>query len=215
MTRPPRAAPTVAWRLPWPFEDSNTVTDTLPPPDTVVATTPPANSSALTVGFLAVLSDPGGVLGGYLVTNAWGRPLEFRLSSAVSPNRVQQILYGPTLTEYLHADLIGKTLVDRTSIPPQLVVTDTLPALALRHKIDVPVVAVRTAGQSAEQDVTVLHHDRCSTGLLFLSKFAADRPRLDELLSRLDSAVDLAEPFARIRDAVAEARKMGVSSRAA
>jgi len=191
------------------------VTDSPPPPETTVVPNAPANPSALTIGFLTVLSDPGGVLGGYLVTNAWGRPLEFRLSSAVSPNRVQQILYGPTLTEYLHADLIGKTLVDRTSIPPQLVVTDTLPALALRHKIDVPVVAVRTAGQSAVQDVTVLHHDRCSTGLLFLSKFAADRPRLDELLSRLDSAVDLAEPFARIRDAVAEARKMGVSSRAA
>ena len=191
------------------------MTDSPPPPETTVVPNAPANPSALTIGFLTVLSDPGGVLGGYLVTNAWGRPLEFRLSSAVSPNRVQQILYGPTLTEYLHADLIGKTLVDRTSIAPQLIVVDTLPALALRHKIDVPVVAVRTAGQSAEQEVTVLHHVRCSTGLLFLSKFAADRPRIDELLARLDPAVDLAEPFARIRDAVVEARKMGVSSRAA
>ena len=61
----------------------------------------------------------------------------------------------------------------------------------------------------------MIHHDRCSTGLLYLSKFAADRQRIDDLLNRLDDAVDLAEPFARIRDAVAEARKMGVSSRAA
>jgi hypothetical protein len=209
--------PTAAGRLTWPFEDSNTVTDTPTPPETTVATpTPPtAPTGTLTVGFLTVLSDAGGVLGGYLVTNAWGRPLEFRLSTAVQPNRVQQILYGPTLTEYLHADLIGKTLVDRTSIAPQLIVVDTLPALALRHKVEVPVVAVRTAGQAAEQDVTLLHHDRCSTGLLLLSKFAAERPRIDDLLNRLDDAIDLAEPFARIRDAVTEARKMGVSSRAA
>ena len=172
-------------------------------------------SPSLNVGFLAILSDPSGTLGGLLVTNAWGRPLEFRLSTAVQPNRVQQILYGTTLAEYLHADLIGKTLVDRTSVAPQLIVVDTLPALALRHKVEVPVVAVRLAGQSAEQDVTVIHHDRCSTGLLYLSKFAADRPRIDDLLNRLDDAIDLAEPFARIRDAVAEARKMGVSSRAA
>lgn len=198
------------------LQDRNTVTDTPPPPETTVANPPPpTNPTALTVGFLTVLSDASGVLGGYLVTNAWGRPLEFRLSSAVQPNRVQQILYGVTLTEYLHADLIGKTLVDRTSVQPQLIVADTLPALALRHKVDVPVVAIRLAGQSAEQEVSVIHHDRCSTGLLFLSKFAADRPRIDDLLNRLDDAIDLAEPFARIRDAVAEARKMGVSSRAA
>ena len=193
------------------------MTDTPTPPETTVAnsTAPPANTATLTVGFLTVLSDAGGVLGGYLVTNAWGRPLEFRLSTAVQPNRVQQILYGTTLAEYLHADLIGKTLVDRTSVSPQLIVVDTLPALALRHKVEVPVVAIRLAGQAAEQDVTVIHHDRCSTGLLYLSKFAADRPRIDDLLTRLDDAIDLAEPFARIRDAVAEARKMGVSSRAA
>jgi hypothetical protein len=191
------------------------VTDTPTPPETPVINPPPANAAALTVGFLTVLTDPGGVLGGYLVTNAWGRPLEFRLSSAVSPNRVQQILYGPTLTEYLHADLIGKTLVDRTSIAPQLIVVDTLPALALRQKVEVPVVAVRVAGQSAEQDVTLIHHDRCSTGLLYLTRCEADRPRIDDLLERLDPAIDLAEPFARIRDAVVEARKMGVSSRAA
>ena len=158
-----------------------------------------------------MVSDASGVLGGYLVTNAWGRPLEFRLSSAVQPNNVQRILYGPTLNEYLHADLIGKTLVDRTSIPPQLIVADTLPALALREKVSVPVVAIRKPGQAAERDVTLILHDRCSTGLLILSKFTTDRSRLEELLDRHDPAKDLAEPFARIRDAVAETRKLGAS----
>ena len=51
-------------------------------------------SPPLTLGFLTVVQDAGGYLGGYLVTNAWGRPLEFRLTTAVQPNRVQQILYG-------------------------------------------------------------------------------------------------------------------------
>jgi hypothetical protein len=46
-------------------------------------------------------------------------------------------------------------------------------------------------------------------------KFAADRDLVTQLLERVDPAVDLAEPFARIREAVAEARKMGVTNRAA
>ena len=44
-----------------------------------------------------MLHEASGYLGGYLVTNTWGRPLEFRLSSAVQPNRVQQILYAGTM----------------------------------------------------------------------------------------------------------------------
>ena len=55
----------LARRTTWPFEDSNTVTDTPTPPETTVANPtppPPANTATLTVGFLTVLSDAGGVL---------------------------------------------------------------------------------------------------------------------------------------------------------
>src|SRR5262249_7230983 len=60
----------------------------------------PSTTSPPNVGFLTVLQEPSGYLGGYLVTNLWGRPLEFRLTSAVQPNKVQQILYGDTLLSY-------------------------------------------------------------------------------------------------------------------
>ena len=88
------------------------------------------------LGFLTVLHDGGGFYGGYLVTNLWGRPLEFRLSTAVQPNRVQQILYGPTLRTYLSADLIGKTLVEKTATPVQLVLSDSRDVLELRRNLD-------------------------------------------------------------------------------
>src|SRR5438132_4143357 len=95
----------------------------------------------LHLGFLTVFPEATGFLGGYLVTNSWGRPLEFRLSTAVQPSKVQQILYGGTLTEYLCADLIGKTLIEKTNTAVQLIVTDSLDALPLRSRIDLPVIA--------------------------------------------------------------------------
>ena len=91
------------------------------------------------LGFLTVLQEGGAFLGGYLVTNLWGRPLEFRLSTAVQPNRIQQILYGGTLQPYIYADLIGKALVDKTGSPVQLIVTDREPVLDLRHRLETPV----------------------------------------------------------------------------
>jgi hypothetical protein len=167
----------------------------------------------VTLAFLTVLQEPSGWLGGYLVTNGWGRPLEFRLTTAVQPNRVQAALYGPTLHEYLLADLIGKTLVEKTSTKPDLIVTDVPGALPLRSRVEVPVVALRSPG--APPETTPLDHPRAANGLLLPARFATDRATVNSLLDRVDAAVELAEPFARIRDAVTEARKMGVTSRAA
>jgi hypothetical protein len=172
-----------------------------------------ASTSQLTLGFLTVLQEGSGYLGGYLVTNTWGRPLEFRLSSAVQPTRLHQVLYAATLRPYICADLIGKTLVDRSAVPAQIIVTDTEAVLELRHKVDVPVVWVAGA------EAVAGHHPvdvRVSKGpVLAHSHFAVDVPVVREALAPLEGLLDLAEPFARIREAVAEARKLGVASRAA
>jgi hypothetical protein len=171
-------------------------------------TTLPAH---LHLGFLTVFAEQTGYLGGYLVTNSWGRPLEFRLSTAVQPNKVQQILYAGTLTEYLCADLIGKTLIEKTSIPARLIVTDSPNMLPLRSRVEVPVVA--TAAGSSE--AVTFHHPRSTLPLSIDPKWAEDEEWIRAILDRVDAALDLAEPFARIREAMGEARKMGATNRAA
>jgi hypothetical protein len=173
----------------------------------------PSQAPSVTLGFLSVLQEPSGWLGGYLVTNGWGRPVEFRLSTAVQPNRVQAALYGPTLIEYLFADLIGKTLVEKTATKPDLIVTDAPAALPLRSRIEIAVVALRS--NNSATDAQELEHSRAAGGLLLPPQFASDRERVIAVLDRIDPAVELGEPFARIREAIAEARKMGVTSRAA
>jgi hypothetical protein len=165
------------------------------------------------LGFLSIVTDASGVYGGYLITNAWGRPLEFRLSTAVQPNRVQQILYGPTLTEYLHAELIGKTLIEKCVTQPTLVVTDSPDALGIRSRVGIPAVVVPTPTQ--DENVIVFSNARSSQPLGRSAKHLEDEATILARLEAIDPAVDLTEPFARIRDAMAEARKMGVTSRAA
>jgi len=162
--------------------------------------------ASVALGFLTVIQDPTGWVGGYLVTNAWGRPLEFRLTSAVQPNRIQTVLYGPTLEEYLYADVIGKALVEKTSIRPDLIVTDCPEMLGLRSRIDVPVIGTAGGGHSVS-----IASARSTEPLFVLSRFASDESIVAARLEAVDPAVDLCEPFARIREAVTEARKMGAS----
>jgi hypothetical protein len=165
------------------------------------------------LGFLTVLHEPSGYLGGYLVTNFWGRPLEFRLSTAVQPNRVQQILYAGTLHPYICADLIGKTLVEKTTAPVQIVFTDTEAALDLRLSLEVPVVWVLPADRTAAP--LPEGAPRAPRGQVRThARYPQDEKAVQDVLARLQGLVDLSEPFARIREAVGEARKMGVASRA-
>lgn len=158
------------------------------------------------VGFLAILQEPGGTLGGYLATNAWGRPLEFRLTSAVQPNRVQAILYGASLASFVASELIGKALIEKATTPVQWIVVDVPQALELRRHVDLPVVLQAT---SAPDDLVCI-----GKNLYTLPAFAGDADTVASLVEKSPS-LDLAEPFLRVRDAVSEARKMGLAQRPA
>jgi hypothetical protein len=173
---------------------------------------------SLNLGFLTILHEASGYLGGYLVTNAWGRPLEFRLSTAVQPNRVQQILYGDTLQPYICSDLIGKTLVEKTGTLVQALFTDREPALDLRRSVDFPVAWVSSGSESSatlsSAAVAEVRPATSSTGPIFHHPgFPGDGPKLHGVLGQLPDAVDFAEPFVRIREAIGEARRMGVTGR--
>lgn len=172
-------------------------------------------STPVHLGFLTVFQEGTGWLGAYFVTNAWGRPIDFRLSSAVQPNKIQSILYAGTLLPYLCGDLIGKALVDKASVGVQLVVTTCEHALDLRRKLDIPVVYLGPAEESraASPLVIALKNDRgfltCHAG------FPGDVAAVTGLLAELEGNLDFTEPFNRIRDGVSEARKMGVGNRQA
>jgi hypothetical protein len=165
-----------------------------------------ASAPAPNVGFLAILQDPSGTLGGYLVTNSWGRPIEFRVTSAVQPNRVQTILYGATLPSYLCGDLIARTLVEKSTAAIRWLITDSPHVLELRRSVDFPVALwSRTPPDGLAPMVRDLH---------VLTDFAGDLPTIESYLAQSPS-LDLAEPFVRIREAAAEARKLGLAQRPA
>lgn len=162
------------------------------------------------LGFLSVFQEANSFAGGYLVVNPWGRPLEFRLSSPVQPNKVQQILYGDTLHGYLCGEVIGKTLIDKTATPAQWIIVDNPLALDLRLRVAQPVALWHP----------LFDPDREAPGLVVQpqlychARFPQDMAAIRDIIERL-GGFDFGEPFARIREAMQEARKLGVASRGA
>jgi hypothetical protein len=171
----------------------------------------------LNLGFLAIQQDANGYLGAYLVTNRWGRPLEFRLSTRVQPNGIQQILYGATLQPYICADLIARTLVEKTSTAAECILTDCEAVLDLRPHVRVPVVWLApcedpVAEDLAEEGAVVLPARDNQGPVVRHPRFPDDCAAVKEMVRHLQG-LELAEPFARIREALGEARKLGVTNR--
>ena len=106
------------------------------------------HSDQLKLGFMAAVEVEGrGYVGGLLITNHNGRPLEFQCTTPVKPDRTQEILYGKTLRPWLLGELIGKTLLDRVAIKPDMVVTSDDDILELRNHTDTPVACTSSAPQ--------------------------------------------------------------------
>jgi hypothetical protein len=164
-------------------------------------------------GFLVVRAgDDGAYVGGLMVTDASGLPVDFRYTDPVTPTRLQRALYGSVLDRYLRSEVVLRTLLDALDGPPSLLLVDD-PDL-LDEPIDgfpVALVAASKAdpigpagARSAEGTGTFLLQAGGSGNPLRVSLPAGSphEAAVVAALVALSSRMDVLEPAARVRDAL-------------
>lgn len=158
-------------------------------------------------GFLTAVDSPAhGVFGGYLLVDAGGRPLEFHCTAPVKVSRAQQILYGASLPSHLHGQQIGAALLAEGSLAPAVVLTDHEAMLSARPHTPLPIAFVQRRSEDAGEPPA----GTFAYGTVNVSPSAGDASNAEgwrHLLEDLVAAVDLAEPFERIRAAIDEAQR--------
>jgi hypothetical protein len=158
------------------------------------------------LGFLTVLEhDQHGLIGGYLLLTATGRPLEFHCTAPVKATRAQQILFGKTLGDFLYGEHIGQTLVAKGSSLPSVVFTDVIPALSVGQFVECPVVLVLSPALSSTPEMNGLDTFPLGVNRLAVA-LQVSRERVAGVLEGLDD-FDCHEPFGRIREAIEEAQR--------
>ncbi|WP_131282277.1 hypothetical protein [Blastopirellula marina] len=186
-----------------------------------------------TVGYLTVVEDEQhGLFGGYLLLNSNGRPLEFHCTTPVRANRAQEILYGPTLREYLCGEQIAAALVRKTNLAPRMICTDIAEVLAVRQHVDVPVIAVaptvaeptttseterseNAAGQVWRVDAahpvaapkSPAGFALAGADVRIADAFPQDQADVAAVWETFAARIDLTEPFGRIHEAISEAQQ--------
>ena len=162
------------------------------------------------LGFLTAIEVADrGFVGGLLITNHYGRPLEFQCTAPVKANRTQEILYGPTLGPYVLGELIGRTLLDKASIKVHVLLTERPEILDARGNFNVPTALV-IPGDAEPQAKSPLTFGR--QVLTFHEDDADDRAGFERWLAALPKDADLREPFERIREALGETTRAGMAA---
>jgi hypothetical protein len=106
------------------------------------------SNGQMQVGFLGHLDFENGSAyrGAILVTDAWGKPLEFRCTAPVKPNQVQRTLYGQTLMPHILVELLASPLLQSCQAKPEVILVQEASFFDVRHRFEAPVVLLRRQG---------------------------------------------------------------------
>jgi hypothetical protein len=166
------------------------------------------------IAYLDVVKlDPAGYLGGVLVVDEFGLPLEFRHTVALRPTRLQSTLYGEALDRYLRAAVITTRLLDDLEQRPEVVLVSD-PVLAIGGD-ELPVAHMEASGLEASGPVgTFKGVDGASAGFTlqlrqgvsptrFVTRAGQKKHRaMADAILAVAETMDVSEPPARVRAAL-------------
>lgn len=90
-----------------------------------------AANTKTSVGYLISTSIAENVfMGGAMVTDPYGLPLEFRYTEPVKATKLQRILYGDVLEQYIQTDVILASILDHLEQKPSLFIVNDAAFLA-------------------------------------------------------------------------------------
>jgi len=176
------------------------------------------------LGFITLEEVEEGVLrGGILITDAHGKPVEFRCTSPIRPNAVQRTLYGGTLMPHIAVELVGKPLVRAVQASPDLVLVQQEEFLLLRSKCEKPVLLARRQGEDMqlseesgksqpEEVLSSLSGKFAPVVVTCHWDYPDDIVQCKERLGWMFSNCDLVEPFERVKTALTTLHEQGILS---
>jgi hypothetical protein len=86
-----------------------------------------ANTAKACIGYLLSIEIADDVfMGGAMVTDSFGLPLEFRYTDPVRATKLQKVLYGGVLETYIQTDVVLSGLLDSLEQKPPLYVVNDL-----------------------------------------------------------------------------------------
>ena len=172
-------------------------------------------AAGISLGYVLSLAVAEDVfMGGAMVTDVHGLPLEFRYTEPVRATRLQRILYGDVLEKYIHGEVIAGNLVSRLEHKPDLLLVsepallDTAQAagrkavLLLASRVP-PLKEFGAAQDISDSEYFLQVTDSGSPVRVRLpGPDAGLRSEVTRLLTEAGRTMDPTEPLARVESAI-------------
>ena len=168
----------------------------------------PTSKSTQTYGYLSIVPvEDDLVSGGYLLVDHFGRPTEFHFSIPFSPDVAQKILFGRTFEEFVYCEQVGRPLLEKSDLTPDLILVQQPQLLQLGEHH--PVIYVENPnGQTDKSENSKPSNNTVQMGEQSFQLHAnADRNELCLKLNEFPDFRYLHEPFERIHEAISQAQR--------
>jgi hypothetical protein len=173
-------------------------------------------SPKTSVGYVLSLAVADQVfMGGAMVTDTAGLPLEFRYTEPVRATKLQRVLYGDVLEKYIHGDVIAANLIGKLEQKPEIFLTadPTLASvLQAAGKKTAALTATRVAPlkefgaeQASDENEYLLQLSETGSPVRVIvapQTEAARRAEITSVLVGLSRSMDLLEPLMRVETAI-------------
>lgn len=169
-------------------------------------------AESLRLAYFVTMKEGASYLGGLLLTDASGIPLDFRYTEPITPTKLQSVLYGKALEPHLKEEVIQKTLLKEVKGNPDLFMIPAAelaggwsgdprcPVLALQKTQDPALSRLgETLRVSPREVLLQLTEGAAPIRVLFAP--SVDLPAQEQAMLRLMEAgyqMDLIEPLERV-----------------
>ena len=173
-------------------------------------------ADSIKLAYFMAIKEGASYLGGLLMTDASGIPLDFRYTEPITPTALQGILYGKSLEPHLKEEVIQKTLLKELKAPPDLFILSATelaggwsgdakcPVLAVQKTQEAPLAKAGATFRVGPREVLIQVAD-AGAPLRVLFAATVDAAAQEQSLGRLLEAgyhMDLAEPLERVAAAL-------------
>ncbi len=158
-------------------------------------------------------------LGGIMVVDRRGLPLEFHYSEKVNPTKIQEILYGNVLERFIKENVLCENLFQALKTKPDLLILDERELELSGEVFSSPVVYLEKTKVKPLKEVS-LNERLNEESVLFqarryehplLVRFYNSNPEEQKkalaVISNISETMDVLEPISRIKEALKQVEK--------
>jgi len=173
-------------------------------------------ADTLKLAYFVAMKEGASYLGGLLLTDTSGIPLDFRYTEPITPTKLQSVLYGKALEPHLKEEVIQKTLLKELKGAPDLFILPPAdmaggwngdakcPALALQKSQESPMAKVGDTFRVSPREVLLQTADGAAPLRVIFAQ-AMELATQEQALQKLMEAayqMDPVEPLDRVATAL-------------